>query len=664
MKILITGGAGFLGSWITRLALARGDEVIIPRSIDTDLRDPHVARTYLADHHPDLVIHLAARVGGIGANQKHPGRFFYDNLAMGLSVLEAARQTGVRKVVTVGTVCSYPKFAPVPFKEDDLWNGYPEETNAPYGEAKRALLVMSQAYRQEFGSNFVFVIPVNLYGPGDNFDPESSHVIPAMIRKFVEARDSEAASVTLWGDGTPSREFLYVEDAAEGILAAADQYNGPLPINLGTGIEIDMLGLAVSIGRLVGYHGQLKWDTSKPNGQPRRVLDVSRASELLGWKAHTSFAEGLSRTITWYEESRKKPQIAPRCHKTALITGVTGQDGSYLAEFLLDKGYQVHGIIRRSSSFNTARVDHLMTHPGFRLHFGDLTDGSSLQRILTLTRPDEVYHLGAQSHVRVSFDIPDYTCEATGMSTLRLLEAIRSLGLPCRVYQASSSELFGLGTPPYNENTPFHPRSPYGAAKAHAFFITQNYREAYGMFAVNGILFNHESERRGETFVTRKITRAVGRIKHGLQTELVLGNLEAQRDWGYAPDYVEAMWLMLQQDKPEDFVIGTGETHSVQEFVEKAFGQVGLDWEQYVRTDPRYLRPSEVDVLIADPTKARIKLGWQPKVTFGGLVARMVEHDLELANPEAHTKRHLENTKPPAPFPRTRGLCLTQHKMS
>lgn len=323
--------------------------------------------------------------------------------------------------------------------------------------------------------------------------------------------------------------------------------------------------------------------------------------------------------------------------RRALITGITGQDGSYLAELLLAKGYEVHGIIRRSSSFNTARIDHLykdLHEPGARmlLHYGDMSDASSLQSILTLCQPDEVYNLGAQSHVRVSFDIPEYTAEITGLGTIRLLEAIRRSGLSPRFYQASSSELYGKATQtPQNENTPFYPRSPYAAAKAYAYHVTVNYREAYGLFACNGILFNHESPRRGETFVTRKITRAVGRIKQGLQDKLYLGNLDARRDWGFAGDFVEAMWLMLQQDTPDDYVVATNTTHSVREFVEMAFAHAGLDPENHVEIDPRYFRPTEVDLLLGDHSKATRVLGWRPQVGFEALVRMMVDADLELA---------------------------------
>ena len=325
--------------------------------------------------------------------------------------------------------------------------------------------------------------------------------------------------------------------------------------------------------------------------------------------------------------------------KKALVTGITGQDGSYLAELLLEKGYEVHGIIRRSSSFNTARIDHLYSDPhleGRRLHLhhGDLTDTGSLLNILDRVGPDEVYHLGAQSHVRVSFDQPIYTGDADALGTLRLLEAVRALGAPVRFYQASSSEMFGSSPPPQSETTPFHPRSPYGCAKVFGFHQVVNYREAYGLFAVNGILFNHESPRRGETFVTRKVTRAATRIKVGLQEKLYLGNLDARRDWGYAGDYVRAMWLMLQRDEPEDFVIATGTSRSVRELCERAFGLLGLDWKAHVGEDPRYRRPAEVEHLRGDASRARKVLGWEPTVDFDGLVKRMVEADLRLAERE------------------------------
>jgi GDPmannose 4,6-dehydratase len=326
--------------------------------------------------------------------------------------------------------------------------------------------------------------------------------------------------------------------------------------------------------------------------------------------------------------------------KRAIITGITGQDGSYLCELLLDKGYEVWGTIRRSSSFNTTRIDHLYrdVHESdvrLRLVYADLNDSSSIARVIEEVRPDEVYNLGAQSHVRVSFDIPEYTAEITALGTVRMLEALRRFSPSARFYQASSSELYGkVHEVPQSETTPFHPRSPYAAAKAYSFYITQNYRESYNMFAVNGILFNHESPRRGETFVTRKITRAATRIKLGLQDKLYLGNLDAKRDWGYAGDYVEAMWLMLQADVANDFVVATGETHSIREFLDEAFGLLGIDWKRHVEHDARYERPAEVDLLLGDATRARQALGWKPKVGFKELVRMMIDSDLRLAEQE------------------------------
>jgi GDPmannose 4,6-dehydratase len=353
--------------------------------------------------------------------------------------------------------------------------------------------------------------------------------------------------------------------------------------------------------------------------------------------------------------------MTERRRKKALITGITGQDGSYLAELLLEKGYEVHGIMRRSSSFNTQRIDGIYEDPHEKdrrliLHYGDLNDASSLNRILRVVDPDEIYNLGAQSHVMVSFDTPEYTGEVTGLGATRLLEAIREMRIRPRIYQASSSEMFGKVTEsPQRETTPFHPRSPYGVAKVYAFWMTVNYREAYGLHAVNGILFNHESPRRGETFVSRKITRAVGRIKFGLQERFYLGNLDARRDWGYAKDYVEAMWLMLQQEQPDDFVIATGEMHTVREMCARAFARAGIELEWrgqgadergvdsgsgrvLVEIDPRYLRPTEVDELLGDPSMANEKLGWRPSTTFEQLVDLMVDADMELARREAHLR--------------------------
>jgi GDPmannose 4,6-dehydratase len=328
--------------------------------------------------------------------------------------------------------------------------------------------------------------------------------------------------------------------------------------------------------------------------------------------------------------------------KTALITGITGQDGSYLAELLLNEGYEVHGLIRRSSTFNTRRIDHIYRDPHGNgnkvrsfLHYGDVTAGDTLLDVLYNVKPDEVYHLAAQSHVRVSFDMPEYTGDVTGLGTTRILEAIRKAGMKSRFYQASSSEIYGNAKPPQDEKTHFRPRSPYAAAKLYAYWMAANYREGYGLFAVNGILFNHESPRRGETFVTRKITRALANIKAGHQKLLYLGNLESRRDWGYAPEYVEVMHKMLQQENPDDYVVGTGEAHKISDFLDEAFGYVGLDWHDYVRIDPRYYRPTEVDFLEANPSKAKKLLAWEPKIEFHELVRIMVDADLELVGLDA-----------------------------
>jgi GDPmannose 4,6-dehydratase len=327
--------------------------------------------------------------------------------------------------------------------------------------------------------------------------------------------------------------------------------------------------------------------------------------------------------------------------KKALITGITGQDGSYLAELLLSKDYEVHGLIRRASTFNTGRIDHMYRDPHngevvhLHLHYGDMANAGNLVDLIYSVRPDEIYHLAAQSHVRVSFDLPEYTGDITGLGTMRILEAVRKSGIPARFYQASSSEMFGCAKPPQNEQTPFEPQSPYAAAKVFAYWVARNYRQAYGMFSSNGILFNHESPRRGETFVTRKITRGLAAIKSGKQKAIYLGNLDAKRDWGYAPDYVAAMWKMLQQENPDDFVIGTGEAHSVREFLDEAFGYLDMDWHDCVKIDSRYFRPTEVDCLLADASRARKILDWEPRVYFRDLVRIMVDADLELIGIES-----------------------------
>ena len=439
--------------------------------------------------------------------------------------------------------------------------------------------------------------------------------------------------MTLWGDGSPTREFLYVEDAAEGILLAAERYDSSDPVNLGSGEEISIRDLAAKIADAAGLRGALRLGHQQAQRPAAARLDVTRARERFGFVAKTPFDDGPrahGRLV------RKSPKGDREPMKRALITGITGQDGSYLAELLLAKGYEVHGIVRRSSSFNTERIDDIYQDPHdadyrLRLVYGDLNDATSLNRVLRTVKPDEIYNLGAQSHVRVCFDVPEYT--ARGGRWARCACSRRSARrASTRACASTRRRRPSCSARPRRRRpraTPFHPRSPYACAKVFAHQLCQNYREAYGMFIACGILFNHESPRRGRPFVTRKITRAAARIKHGLEKKLFLGNLDAKRDWGFAGDYVEAMWLMLQQDKPDDYVIATGESHSVRELLDVAFGALELDWKKYVEIDPRYFRPTEVDHLRGDAGKAMKALGWKPKVTFKELIEMMVKADEE-----------------------------------
>ena len=724
-RIIVTGGAGFLGMHVCdALQKFSPEDVFVPRSADHDLRSPVAVKDMLEKKKPHVVLHLAAVVGGIGANRNNPGRYFYDNATMAIHLMEESRLAGVEKFISAGTICSYPKHTPVPFREEDLWNGYPEETNAPYGLAKKMLLIQGQAYREQYGFNAITLLPVNLYGPYDNFDPDSSHVIPALVKKALEAREEGRESIEVWGSGQASREFLFVRDAAEAIAIAADKYNEAEPVNIGSGHEITIRELVSLICELCEFKGDIRWDSSKPDGQPRRCLDTSRARDAFGFEASTSLREGLIETIAWYEQqhlkkSQQRPQLSiakpkvvdqngssksangsngngnghahgngngnghvngngngngkgksainalfrnsksqklhefkanepasasrPKC---ALITGITGQDGSYLAELLLKKGYDVHGLVRRSSTFGTERIDHLyedpqVPHKQLFLHYGDLTDAQNVMNVVLDNEPDEIYNLGAQSHVRVSFDLPSYTVDSVAMGTLHILEAARQLNKrkEVRVYQASSSEMYGdVVESPQTEKTPFRPQSPYACAKVFAHYQTINYRNAYNLFASNGILFNHESPRRGETFVTRKITRSAARIKLGLEDKLFLGNLDANRDWGYAKDYVEAMWLMLQHDEPDDFVVATGVTCSVRNFLEYVFEELDLDVEKHVEIDSRYFRPTEVNELLGDYSKAREKLKWEPDTNVEELARIMIKYDLQKATRELFGK--------------------------
>ena len=700
-RLFVTGHRGLVGSAVLRHLQSLGcTRILAAGREELDLRSPEQVQAWFERYRPEYVIHVAGTVGGIWANSTRPVDFLHDNILMQATVLRSAWQTGVKKLLFLGSSCIYPRDCEQPIRETSLLSGPLEKTNEWYAIAKIAGVKACDAYRQQYGCHFVSAMPTNLYGPNDNFDLDGSHVIPGLIRRFHDAKLVGNNTLTVWGTGTPRREFLHVDDLAAACWFLLNHYDEAGTINIGTGQDVTIRQLAESVRDIVHPQAELVFDTSKPDGTPRKLLDVSRLRDL-GWHHRIELIEGIKGAYEWFLSnplSRRmghdgpsfvpqngplpirtseqvvgavsksvtnprrtsltptsEPRIAmnslpAKNGKKALITGITGQDGSYLAELLLSKGYEVWGMVRRSSSFNTGRIDHIYQDPHsddlrLQLQYGDLNDASSINRIVREVHPDEIYNLGAQSHVKVSFDVPEYTSEVTGLGAIRILEAMREVGCKARFYQASSSELYGkVVETPQSETTPFYPRSPYAAAKAYAFYVTRNYRESYGMFAVNGILFNHESPRRGETFVTRKITRAVAAIAMSQQDCLYLGNLDAKRDWGFAGDYVEAMWLMLQSDRPDDYVIATGETHSVREFCELAFAEVDLPihWEGegvdevglgpdnqvLIRVDPRYFRPAEVDLLLGDPTKAWEELGWKPKVGFKDLVNLMVTSDL------------------------------------
>ena len=667
-RVLVTGHQGLVGSALLRRLRRESCSLITATRAEVDLRDQREVDAFFASEKPDLVIHAAGTVGGIHANSSRPADFLYDNTMMHATVLHSAWRHGVEKLLYLGSSCIYPRDCEQPIDESALLSGPLESTNEAYAISKISGVLACRAYRRQHGCNFISAMPTNLYGPNDNFDPLESHVVAALIRKFHDAREQGRKAVTIWGTGTATREFLHVDDLADACVFLMEQYEAEEAINLGTGEATAIADLAEIVRTVVYPDASIDYDATRPDGHPRRHLDVSRIHQL-GWRHSIALRNGIESTYDWYrseiaaanadspgEENRPTPATTPAVAMTndlpkrALITGITGQDGSYLAELLLSKGYHVWGMIRRASLFNTQRIDHIYQDPHeddvrLRLCYGDLSDASSINTIIEEIQPHEIYNLGAQSHVKVSFEIPEYTGDVTGLGTLRILECVRSLGLDCRVYQASSSELYGKATEvPQSETTRFYPRSPYAAAKAYAFHVTRNYRESYNMFAVNGILFNHESPRRGATFVTRKITRAVAAISAGQQERLFLGNLDAKRDWGFAGDYVRAMWLMLQADEPEDFVIATGVTASVRDFCELAFARAGLplNWSgsgveergldsqgrTLVEIDPRYFRPAEVEHLIGDASKAKEKLGWEPEVDLEGLVNMMVDADI------------------------------------
>lgn len=650
-KIYVAGHNGMVGSAIVRKLKTDGyTNIIIISKKDLDLTNQTDVNTFFEINKPEYVFLCAAKVGGIKANSDFKGDFIYQNLVIQSNIIQASKVHDVKKLLFLGSSCIYPKYSEQPIKEEYLLTGSLEETNDAYAIAKIAGIKMCQSYNRQYSTNFISVMPTNLYGPGDNYDLNTSHVLPALIKRIHLAKNENLPYVEIWGDGTPMREFLYVDDLASACLFLMSNYDDSDIINIGTGKDIKIGDLAHLIKDIVGYNGELRFNTDMPNGTPKKLLDVSKL-ENLGWTYTTSLREGIEKTYKKFKEKNNKNTLSEN-KKIGLITGITGQDGSYLAELLLEKGYEVHGIIRRCSSFNTKRIDHI--YDQIKLHYGDLTDPLVISNLIAEIKPDEIYNLGAQSHVRVSFEIPYYTAQVDALGTLAILEAVKNHCPNAKVYQASTSELYGgmeynMPDTGYTELSIMHPRSPYGCAKIYGLWITRNYRESYNMFVCNGILFNHESPRRGETFVTRKITIGLSNIKRALDNDkpfepLKLGNLYSKRDWGYAKDFVYGMWLMLQQEKSDDYVLATNEAHSVKEFIELALKEcnIELTWKGegsdekgyyndkvIIEIDKKYYRPAEVDTLLGNIDKAKEELGWIPKVKFADLVKLMMQEDLK-----------------------------------
>lgn len=635
MKILLTGGSGMVGRNILEHAEAKNHEIWAPTHQQVDLLDFRAVAEAVDSFKPDMVIHTAGLVGGIQANMNAPFDFMMDNIIMGLNVVKAAKQLGVPKLINLGSTCMYPREAPQPLTEESLFTGPLEPTNEGYAIAKTAVQRACQYASTEKNFQYKTYIPCNLFGRWDHYDSEKSHLLPAIIKKLHLARVNKKWEIEIWGTGTPKREFMDAADLADFIFFSFDKFDQvPDVMNVSTGTDLTISEIYMHAApHIVGPENYsklyFKYNTSKADGMMRKLSDVTRQTKL-GWKPKTTFEDSIKRAYEFFmEHEAKGNKLTMAKQKTALITGVTGQDGSYLAEFLLDKGYQVIGMARRNSQPQHPWLKDIYAHKNFVSVYGNMQDPASLWRILDQYRPDEIYNLAAQSHVRVSFDTPEETFDVVAMGTMRLLNAARTLVPNARIYQAGSSEQFGFNPArPQNEETAFMPASPYACAKVAAHNICVNYREAYKMFIAVGILHNHESPRRGENFVTRKITMAAAKIKTGTQDKLKLGNLDARRDWGYAKEYVEFMWHMLQHDKPEDFVIATGQSRSVRDFVEAVFTHAGLDWKEYVEFDATQLRPHEVVHLEGDAKKAKRILGWEPKVTFEQLAKFMYEADL------------------------------------
>ena len=665
MKILLTGGTGMVGKNILEHPSAKNHTIFAPKRSEMNLLNQQEVRQVFSAFKPDLVIHAAGKVGGIQANSNAMFEFMSENIQMGLNVVLAARETGVENFINLGSTCMYPKDSPQPMREEYLFTGTLEPTNEGYAIAKTATQRACEYTVKEKGWNYKTYIPCNLFGRHDHYDSTTSHLLPAIIKKIHKLKEDIAVqrayekeygnliyisenitspnrsfSIPIWGSGKPRREFMDASDLADFIffsITTPERFKSvPDVINVSPGIDYSISEIYTLVCNvLVGLDQEIvqKFDLSKPDGMFRKLSDVTKLNQL-GWKPPTAFNTTVRNAYKDYlskdeGQDMKEAEMGLK-QKCALITGVNGQDGSYLAELLLEKGYKVVGMVRRTSQPNTGLLESCLKSPNFQLVYGNMQDANSLWTIIGEHRPDEIYNLAAQSHVRISFDCPEETFDVVAMGTLRLLNAAKAIVPDVKFYQAGSSEQFGSNPEsPQNEKTTFMPASPYACAKVAAHNICTNYRESYGMFISVGILHNHESPRRGENFVTRKITKAAARIKLGLQDKLELGNLDAKRDWGFAKEYVEFMWKMLQYKNPEDFVIATGETHSVREFLEVVFEEAGLDISKYVSCNATLARPQEVNLLLGNPEKAEELLGWKAKTKFKELATIMYKADLE-----------------------------------
>lgn len=661
MKIFLTGGTGMVGRNILEQPSSKDHVIVAPSRKEVNLLDYEQVFASLKETKPELIIHAAGLVGGIEANKNALFDFMTENLTMGLNIVKAARALGVPKMINLGSTCMYPKNSPQPMKEEYLFSGLLEPTNEGYAIAKNAIQRACQYVSAEANLQYKTYIPCNLFGRWDHFDQEKSHLLPAIIRKthqaLVELETSPTAEIEIWGTGNPRREIMDAADLADFIFYSLDVFDKvPEVINISPGEDLSINEIYENtVNALAGRDASrisFCHAGSRSDGMYQKLSDVTKLKNL-GWKPKKSFTQSVSEAYGFFvSDSNKGKQMTSNGNrrKVALITGVTGQDGSYLAELLLSKNYAVIGMARRNSQVQQPWLKSIFEHEHFVPVTGNMQDASSLWKILETYRPDEIYNLAAQSHVRVSFDCPEETFDVVAMGTLRLLNAAKAIVPNARIYQAGSSEQFGFNPAnPQNETTAFMPASPYACAKVAAHNICVNYRNAYKMFIAVGILNNHESERRGENFVTRKITKAAAKIKLGKQSKLLLGNLDAKRDWGYAREYVVAMWKMLQHTVPEDFVIATGESHTVKEFLEEVFKEAGLDYRQYVEFDLAQVRPHEVNHLEGDASKAKEILGWEPKIKCAELARIMFRNDLatELTSSlfDENARKILQNLK-------------------